>query len=407
MEQFTKNRLIIINCFIYLFTYFTMASVYAASVNGIRVWRSPENTRVVFDLDSAVKFDHFLLDSPERLVIDIEKSSLKNKALLKNLKWNNTDIAQLRYSTGKNKSQLRIVLDLNNKISYKIFSLAPNGILYGHRLVLDISNKTEKQNLTNVRLKLTTANTPKNATPHKVFTVIIDPGHGGEDPGALGPLGTKEKDVVLQISTYLKQYIDQDKNMRAVLTRNNDYYIGLRERTEKARYNQADLFVSVHADGFKDYRAKGASVFVLSERGATSELAKWIADRENASDLVGGVSLDNKDAMLATVLLDLSQTASNRLSYQAANTVLQEMSKVSDLHKSHVEKAGFVVLKSPDIPSILIETGFISNPRGEQNLRTSAYQRKLAYAIYKGLKRYIQTQPRPNFDDVIMQANND
>lgn len=378
---------------------------FAANVNGVRLWQSPDTTRVVIDLDKEAKYASFDLDSPHRLVLDLENSKMKNHTLLQKLNWDDTDVVQVRYSTNKN--HLRLVFDLKNKIKYKIFNLAASQAIYGHRLVLDIEKKAEKKVITNSSNKKLPKLTSLAPAIDRKFVVVIDPGHGGDDPGAIGPMGTQEKDVVLEISKYLKQYIDQDGDMQAVLTRDKDYYIGLRGRTQKARGHQSDLFISVHADGFRDKRAKGASVFVLSERGASSELAKWIADTQNASDLVGGVSLDNKDTMLATVLLDLSQTASNRAGYQVANTVLREIATISDLHKAQVQKAGFVVLKSPDIPSILVETGFISNPNGERNLMTKAYQRKMAYSIYRGIKAYFKTQPRPSFTHDVMQAKND
>lgn len=392
MERATKLLVFVILFFI--------KNIYAATIDSIRLWKSPDNTRIVFDMDEAVIYKSFILENPYRLVIDFDASQFKTKNLVKDIKWQHTDVVNLRHSTNKNK--LRIVLDLKDSINYKIFDLVPNSQIEAHRVVLDIESKAKKIQQIEDLPKMTKIVSPKT----RLFNVIIDPGHGGEDPGAIGSSGTKEKDIVLEVSKYLKYYIDQDKDMRAFLTRDSDYYIGLTERTEKARGNQADLFVSIHADGFKDWRPRGASVYVLSERGASSELAKWIADHENKSDLVGGVKIDDKDTMLATVLLDLSQTASNRSSNKVANSILDELSKVSYLHKTNVEQAGFRVLKSPDIPSVLVETGFISNPKGERMLRTSSYQRKLAYSIYKGIKSYFKTQPRPAFDDVIMQAKN-
>jgi N-acetylmuramoyl-L-alanine amidase len=384
-----------------LFILSSITIVHAANMDKIRLWHSPDGTRIVIDLDKEAKYKSFDLFNPHRLVLDIENSRLKNNKILQQIKWDNTDIVQVRYSANKN--NLRLVFDLKNKIKYKIFNLSENKAMDGYRIVLDIEKKTD----TKINVKELPKLTNLVPTVAKKFTIVIDPGHGGEDPGAIGPMGTQEKDVVLEIAKYLKQYIDQDSDMQAILTRDKDYYLELRTRTEKARAKQSDLFISIHADGFRDRRATGASVFVLSERGASSELAKWIADTQNASDLVGGVSLDNKDTMLATVLLDLSQTASNRAGYQLANNVLREIATISDLHKSQVQKAGFVVLKSPDIPSILVETGFISNPNGERNLRTKSYQRKMAYSIYKGVKAYLKTQPRPTFTNEVMQTKND
>ncbi len=397
------KRIIIFLIFIYSAT--TSVS-YASSLNSVRLWIAPDVTRVVLDLDQDVDYKNFILDSPDRLVIDIKDAELIDKKIIQNVNTENTDIVQIRYS--RKNQYLRLVFDLKHKIDYKIFTLKANELISSYRIVLDITNKENKKAAAQLP-KITNINPiPSKVTKKfRKFNIVIDPGHGGEDPGSVGRNGTREKDVVLQISKYLKQYIDEDNDMQGILTRDSDYYIGLYARTEKARRHQADLFISVHADGFRDQRAKGASVFTLSERGASSELAKWIADKENASDLVGGVSLDNKDKMLATVLLDLSQTASNQASNHVANNILNELSKVTYLHKSQVEKARFVVLKSPDIPSLLVETGFITNPNGESNLRSSNYQREIARAIYKGVKLYLKTQPRPLFDDVILQAKND
>lgn len=382
--------------------------LYAANITGLRLWVAPDHTRVVFDLDEKIDYKNFTLANPNRLVIDIDNAKLINSKVIKDLNWTETQVKDLRYSTRK--KYLRVVFDLKKSINYKLFTLEPNSLIKHNRLVLDIYDKKEKVAETKSNLPIAISTEIKEHNKYRKFNIIVDAGHGGDDPGAIGPRGTREKDVVLKVAQYLSQYIDNDKSMRAYLTRTGDYYIGLRDRTSKARDSQADLFVSIHADGFHDHRARGASVFVLSERGASSELAKWIADHENASDLVGGVSLDNKDPMLASVLLDLSQTASNQSSYRVASNILDEMAKVTYMHKTRVEKAGFVVLKSPDIPSILVETGFISNPQGEKKLRTNAYQRKLAYSIYKGIKKYFETEPRPvrtNFDDAIIQAKND
>lgn len=382
---------------------------HASTVTGLRLWMAPDNTRVVLDLNGKAQYKKFTLKNPNRLVIDIEEAKLLNDEIIKDVDWDDTEVARLRYSS--NKKYLRFVFDLKKPINYKVFDLEPNNVISNYRIVLDIYSQDQNKSNQVVNLPVIIDKSASGTIRRfSKFNVVIDPGHGGDDPGSIGGSGTREKDVVLSISKYLKEYIDQDKDMRAILTRTGDYYIGLKQRTEKARDNQADLFVSIHADGFRDSRAKGASVFVLSERGASSELAKWIAEHENASDLVGGVSLDNKDPMLATVLLDLSQTASNHSSYRVANKVLKEISKVTYMHKPGVEKAGFVVLKSPDIPSILVETGFITNPVGERNLRSESYQRKIAHTIYTGIKTYFKTEPRPNrqdFDKVIMQAKND
>ena len=227
----------------------------------------------------------------------------------------------------------------------------------------------------------------------RLITVAIDPGHGGEDPGALGRSGTQEKDVTLAIARKLKERIDREPNMRAVLTRDGDYFIPLQSRVQKARRVHADLFVSIHADAFIKPHARGSSVFALSERGATSVAARWLAKRENEADLIGGINLDVKDRYLKQTLLDLSQTATINDSLRVAKAVLSELSEINTLHKNYVEQAGFAVLKAPDIPSILVETAFISNPQEEARLRSDAYQGKMAEALFQGIKRYFAKNP--------------
>jgi N-acetylmuramoyl-L-alanine amidase len=223
--------------------------------------------------------------------------------------------------------------------------------------------------------------------------IAIDAGHGGDDVGAIGASGTYEKDITLLVARELKRMIDEQPGMKAVLTRDDDYYVGLRERMDKAREAKADLFVSIHADAFRDRRVQGSSVFVLSQRGATSEAARWLADRENAADLVGGVSLDDKNHVLKSVLLDLSQTASLEASLQVANDVLHSLSRIGAIHHTQVQQAGFVVLKSPDIPSLLVETAFITNPREEQRLRNDKFRRELATAVRDGIVSYFNESP--------------
>jgi N-acetylmuramoyl-L-alanine amidase len=227
------------------------------------------------------------------------------------------------------------------------------------------------------------------------LVIAIDAGHGGEDPGARGKKGTREKDVVLSIARRLAALVDKEPGMRAVLVRRGDYYIGLRKRMEIARKNRADLFISIHADAFKDRRVQGASVYAVSRRGASSEMARWLAARENAADLVGGVSLDDKDDLLAEVLLDLAQTATLEASNEVAGNVLTEMKRIGRVHKRSVQHAGFVVLKSPDIPSLLVETAFISNPSEENRLRSGKHQQKVAAAILGGVRRYFADNPPP------------
>ncbi|MBP9721946.1 MAG: N-acetylmuramoyl-L-alanine amidase [Gammaproteobacteria bacterium] len=437
--------------FLFVILCFTLIShnIFAdTGLISVRTWPTAKATRIVLDLnksekkpeqkaaqDSKIDYSGFVLDNPNRFVVDLKEVTLNNKKIFENITWGN-QIDRLRYSNKNN--LLRLVFDLKSGIEYKLFLIPPVNKKENYRLVIDLKKSTEPKSIVatnkiiNTKLEFPDLKTeikslykpefkpefkpelkledpmPRltsiKSYKQKKFTVVIDPGHGGDDPGAIGQNGTQEKEVVLAVANHLKEYLDQDPDLKAVLTRSGDYYLGLRDRTAKARQHQADLFVSIHADGFHNARASGSSVFVLSERGASSELAKWLADSENSSDLVGGVHLENKDAMLTTVLLDLSQTASNRSSYQVANKVLQQMSVVTDLHKARVEKAGFMVLRSPDIPSILVETGFISNPQGERNLSTVSHQKKLAYAIYKGIKAYFKMTPKASWSDELIQA---
>ena len=362
-------------------------------LKSIRIWPSPENTRVVFDLSKSAKYKVFALDSPNRVVIDLQDTNLLGK--MSKMQLSKTRIKKIRI--GKRKSNgLRIVLDVDEALTPNSFSLKPNKH-YGHRLVVDLE-VSEKQkilalfdldNNTTIATKKSTRELAK-ATKNDTFLVAIDCGHGGEDPGAIGKLGTKEKDIVLSIGKELKRLLNKEKGIKAFLIRNGDYYVGLRQRVTKARKRKADLLVSIHADSFKNSKATGASVYVLSNRGASSEAAKWLARKENNADLIGGIKLSKRNDSIASVLLDMSQRANNRSSFLAAKYILKKMGGITDLHKNYVEKAGFAVLKAPDIPSILVETGFLSNPRVERRLRSKWYQRKLAASIRDGIKLYYQ-----------------
>lgn len=345
-------------------------------LKNIRIWAAPDNTRVVFDVTSPVKHDLKLLSDPFRAVIDLEKT--EPLAVLPQPVIRDGFVRGIR--SGQHGGFLRIVLDLKKHARAKSFLLTPNE-RYGHRLVVDVYDDQQVQFVI------------EEETPvpgHRDVVVAIDAGHGGEDPGAIGPRGTHEKAVVLQISKRLARSLDRERGIRAVLTRNGDYYLPLRKRIELARQNKADLFISIHADAFTNPRVHGSSVYVLSSRGASSEHARWLAERENASDLIGGVSLDDKDNLLASVLLDLSQTASLEASIDAAERILEGLKQVGNLHKPGVESAGFAVLKSPDIPSLLVETAFISNPGEEKKLRSNDYQQKLALALTAGIRRYFE-----------------
>lgn len=354
-------------------------------VKNLRIWPSPENTRVVFDLSQPVKHKVYTLNNPRRLVVDFYQASLDKQLTEVDLK--NTPIQKIR--TGRQSpTQMRVVFEVDRAFTPKSFELKPNN-RYGHRLVIDMESSEKQAILALFDLdNVGTAPTARLEPAPQDFIIAIDCGHGGEDPGAIGPRGTKEKDVVLAIGRELKRLINKQPGKKAFLTRNGDYYVGLRDRMGRARQRNADLFVSIHADAFHQPRAQGASVFILSPKGATSEAARWLAEKENASDFIGGVRIDNKGDLLASVLLDLSQTASEGNSLEAANHVLNRLGRITSLHKNNVERAGFAVLKAPDVPSMLIETGFISNPRTELQLRRTDYQKKLAYSIFQGIETY-------------------
>ena len=361
--------------------------VQAADVQNVRLWIAPDHARLVFDLSGSAEHKLFTLKNPDRIVLDVDGSRFK--ADLKQLNLAKSPVQRIRSGT-KDKNDLRIVLDLKTDVRAKSFALKPND-KYGHRLVVDLY-QTEQ-----VKETVKTASVTDKA-PDKLRNVVIaiDPGHGGDDPGAIGPGGVKEKTVVLGIAKELKELLRKEPGFEPQLTRDGDYYISLRNRTGRARKNNADMFVSIHADGFKDKRAKGASVWVLSPRGASSEMGRWLARRENSADLIGGVgsvSLEDKDDVLAKVLLDMSMTASRSDSRVIAETVHRNMSRFARMHKKHVEQAGFVVLKSPDIPSILVETGFITNPEEAKKLKSRAYQKKMAQAIFAGIKAHFVAKP--------------
>lgn len=360
-------------CLLLIFS-FSAGAQEAVHLKNIRIWAAPDNTRVVFDVTSPVKHDLKLLSDPFRVVIDMEKT--EPLAVLPQPVIRDGFVRGIR--SGQHGGFLRVVLDLKKHARAKSFLLKPNE-RYGHRLVVDVYDSQQEQ-------VVIQEETPPPG--YRDVVVAIDAGHGGEDPGAIGPGGTHEKVVVLQIAKKLARALDRERGIRAVLTRTGDYYLPLRKRIELARRHKADLFISIHADAFTNPRVHGSSVYVLSSRGASSEHARWLAERENASDLIGGVSLDDKDNLLASVLLDLSQTASLEASIDAAERVLEGLKKVGTLHKPGVESAAFAVLKSPDIPSLLVETAFISNPQEEKKLRSSAYQKKLAQAMTGSVRRY-------------------
>lgn len=365
-----------------------VADASTAQINNARLWNAPDHSRFVFELSKPVDHKVMMLSAPDRLVLDV-----KNAA--KNTRFDQMDLSKSPVKSirtaKRNKNDLRIVLDLKSKATPKSFLLKPNK-QYGDRLVIDLYPK----GLAKAQTKPSVVKSFDGKK--RDIIIVIDPGHGGEDPGALGPSRVKEKDVVLAISKELQRMVNKKPGFKAHLTRSSDYYIGLRKRSALARKHNADLLVSVHADAFIKSQANGASVFALSNRGATSETARWLAQKENASDLiggVGGVSLGDKGDVLAGVLLDLSSTASLKASLGVGDHVLRSMGRVARLHKKRVQQAGFVVLKSPDIPSILVETGFISNPAESRRLKTKKYQQKIAKAIMSGLSQYFEKSPPP------------
>ncbi len=379
----------------------------ASDVQSVRLWRAPDNTRLVFDLSGPVRHNVFTLTAPNRIVIDVDGGNLPKP--FEPLPLKNTPISGLR-AAKFDADTLRVVIDLSAQVTPKSFSLTPNQ-QYGHRLVVDLYDEGADASVAADVPATTTPSTP--AAPvsptlpalklpplpssKRDIIIAIDAGHGGEDPGAIGPGKAYEKNVVLQISKELQRQINAEKGFRAELVRTGDYFIPLRKRTEIARKKGADLFVSIHADAAPRSSAYGASVFALSDRGATSETARWLADSENRSDLIGGAGSVNlgEDQMLAGVLLDLSMTASLASSLNVGQKVLSNMGRMTRLHKSRVEQAGFMVLKSPDIPSILVETGFISNPSEARKLQTASHQQSLARSIHSGVRQFFHENPPP------------
>jgi len=357
--------------------------VWSAELDGVRLWRAPDSTRLVFDLSGPVKYKLFSLEKPNRIVIDLKSVDSSFNMLAVDLK--KTPISTLRSAT-RNKSDLRVVLDLHKSVNPRSFLLKKHGDK-PDRLVLDLHDKSVKTEKKIIEVA--------NARKRDII-IAVDAGHGGEDPGAIGPKRLREKNVVLAISKELVRQISRVKGYKGVLVRTGDYYIGLRKRRNIARDMRADLFVSIHADAFKDPKAHGASVFALSRRGATSETARFLARKENQADLiggVGGVSLEDKDKVLAGVLVDLSMTASLSSSLQVGKHVLKAMGSIARLHKKQVEQAGFAVLKSPDVPSILVETGFISNPKEAKSLGSSRYRKRMAEQVFKGIRQYFDDKP--------------
>jgi N-acetylmuramoyl-L-alanine amidase len=397
----------------------------------VRIWPAADYTRVAIEHTAPLKYTHFIVKDPERLVVDLEGVEFNNvlDGLGNKVAPNDPNIKLLRAGRYK-PGVVRLVMELKGEANPQVFVLPPVGG-YGHRLVLDVyplnppdpllsllDGNEARPAVVETRPAIKTDSRPEAVVETKasqkpeqvaeqkpaakrqgrpvvdrLVTITLDPGHGGEDPGAIGSGGSYEKNVTLAVAKRLRAKIEAEPNMRAVLTRDSDFFVPLHARVQKARRIQSDLFVSIHADAFVRPDANGSSVFVLSESGASSSAARYLAQKENAADLIGGVNIDVKDPILARTLLDLSQTATINDSLKLGKAVLGELGGINRLHKASVEQAGFAVLKAPDIPSILVETAFISNPEEEKRLNDDAYQDKMAEAIFSGIRKYLAKNP--------------
>lgn len=362
-----------------------------ADIKDIRVWQYPDKIRVVLDLTQRHEHKLFELDSPARVVLDV--SNAKMLKVLDNLELANTPIKSVR-SGKRNANDVRIVFDLENPMQSVITKeYAPNE-LYGHRISLDFVPGGPKEVMSSKTAKAApkvVKSAASYAQKKRDLIIAIDAGHGGEDPGAIGAGRVMEKHVVLAIAKELQQLFAKEPGYTPIMVRTGDYYLGLAERTKKARAAEADFFVSIHADAFNVATAHGGSVYMLSNGSATSVAARWLADKENRSDLIGGYKLVSESDQVNQILIDLSMTNKNKESRLLGQSILAEMGKVTKLHKNRVEEAGFAVLKAPDIPALLVETGFISNQREAKLLSTPAHQKKLAKAIFSGVTNYFST----------------
>ncbi len=355
----------------------------ATTVQNVRIWAENGKTRVVLDLNQAGKHTIFTLRGPDRLVVDLKDGRLS--AALKSLPKGVGSVKSIRSSVQPN-GQLRVVLDLNQSVRSRSFTTGPNS-QYADRLVIDLQPSGNLQ---------TVKRASEGYDPGRDIVIAVDAGHGGHDPGSIGKSKTREKDIALAVSKQLAARINAEPGMKAVLIRSGDYYVDHRKRMEIARKAKADLFVSIHTDAVKDRRANGASVYALSTKGASDEAAKQLAARENASVYLGDVPLSGKDPVLASVLLDLSQSASLSASLEVGSKVMGELARIGNVHRRQVQQAGLLVLKAADMPSILVETAYISNPTEEKKLRTSAYQGKLASSILNGIRSYYYANPPPD-----------
>ncbi|AHZ70581.1 N-acetylmuramoyl-L-alanine amidase [Pseudomonas mandelii JR-1] len=360
--------------------------VSATQIRNARLWRSDDKLRLVFDLSGPVQYKTFSLSTPERLIVDLRGASLSGD--FSQLALGNTVIRSIR-SGRFGQGDTRIVLDLSGPVQLNSFLLPPQDG-QGDRLVLDLKPSAP------LNIAEATQARVDKAHPRRDVIVVVDPGHGGKDPGAVGAKGEREKDVVLSIAQLLAKRLKREKGFDVKLVRNDDFFVPLRKRVEIARKHNADIFISVHADAAPRLTASGASVYCLSEGGATSATARFMAQRENGADLLGATSLLNlkdKDPMLAGVILDMSMNATIAASLQLGSTVLGSLAAITSLHQKRVEQAGFAVLKSPDVPSILVETGFISNAHDSQRLLTARHQQAVADGLFEGLQRYFQKNP--------------
>jgi len=372
-----------IRCFLFfIFLLFCQVSLAQNILKDIRISSSNDDSRIVIDLHEKSSSNIFSLENPDRLVIDLKNTKLKKGFKLST--YPRESIRNIRFSEG-NGSQLRLVIDLSSTFKYSYFNL-PKGTLYDHRLVVDLkSNDSPIKN-----------NSVQHSVAERKVVVVIDPGHGGKDPGAIGPSKIYESNVVLAISLRLAEYINRTTDMKAVLTRDDDTFIVLRDRMKMGRESKADLFLSIHADALDNPRVKGASVYTLSLKGASDEAARVFAERENAYSSISEVAISNMDKDAVSLLTDLSQNFSMKASKEAAGIILNELSKVGSIRKKKVQEAGFAVLKSPDVPSVLIETTYISNPNEEARLNSRSYQDKLARAIFEGTRQYFFINPPKN-----------
>ncbi len=415
MKKILRTNQVLISVIILIFAFIQWSpmSFAQALIKSLQVSTKSQQASLVFELDNEFTYRSFKLADPDRLVIDF--IDVKNAVDFNKVNLSNTPVDKIRSGIHENKYE-RIVLDLNKNYPHKIIEVDRDESR-GPRLVIEFQYaikqvlKKEEQPVVIVK---NSASKPKPTVvalepdTNRDIIVVIDPGHGGKDPGATGPFGSREKDIVLAIAKKLQAEINQQPGFKAILTRSGDYYLGLRQRLNLAHKHKADMFVAIHADAYKHQHAAGAAVYALSEHGATSEAARWLAQRENESELVGGVDLTDKDKILKSVLLDLSQTYSIGVSLTMGSNILEQMSKFSPLHHDKVEQAAFVVLKSPDIPSLLIETGFLSNPREEAKLRTPEYQGRVAVALMSGIKSYfVNNPPRGTSLAMLRERNNE